>query len=189
MSFPVFHVGDQAFRLAQFFADQLHDVDVAHLIMSADVIDFSDASVMDHQINRFAVVFHIQPVTDVQTFSIDRKRFVVQTVCDHQRDQFFREMIWPVIVGTTADRHRKPIGSVVSHHKQIRSRLGGTVRTAGVDRCFLRKEQVRTIQGQISVNLVRGYLMVSLDPVFPAGVHQDGRPHDIRLQKDARILD
>ena len=77
MSLPVCYVGDQAFRFAEFAADEFYDIDVAHFIVSADVVDFADTSFVDDQIDRAAVILNVQPVAHVFSFSVDRKRFVV----------------------------------------------------------------------------------------------------------------
>ena len=58
-----------------------------------------------------------------------------------------------------------------------------------MDRRFLCEEQIRPVKGKVPIDLIRRYLMKSGDPIFPAGVHQGCRPEDIRLQKDAGILD
>ena len=55
-------------------------------------------------------------------------------------------------------------------------------------RC-LSKEQVRAVQRKISVNLVSRYLVISLDAVFPARIHENARADDICLKEDRRILD
>ena len=57
-----------------------------------------------------------------------------------------------------------------------------------MDRRIFRKQQIRPVQRQVSVNLIRGYLVIPGDSVLPAGIHQHSRTHDIRLQEDARII-
>ena len=65
VALAVGNMGDEAFRLAQFFADQLHDVDVAHLVVSADVVNLTDASLVDDEVDGLAVVLYVQPVADI----------------------------------------------------------------------------------------------------------------------------
>ncbi len=67
MAFAVGHVGDQAFRLAKLLADDLYDIDVLHLVVSADVVDFADTTLVDDQVNGTAVIFDVQPVTYIFT--------------------------------------------------------------------------------------------------------------------------
>ena len=124
MAFAVGHVGDQAFRFAKLLADDLYDIDVLHLVVSADVVDFADTTLVDDQVNGTAVIFDVQPVTYIFTLTIYRKRFVIQRICDHQRDQLLREMIRTVVVGAAADGDRKTVGAVISENKQIGRRLG-----------------------------------------------------------------
>ena len=46
---------------------------------------------------------------------------------------------------------------------------------------LFRKEKVRPVQGQVSIYLVGGYLMVPADAILPAGIHKDGSADDIRF--------
>ena len=98
MTLSIRHISDQGLVLPQLFDDQLHNVDVAHLIVTANIIDFTDATTMHYQIDGLAVILHIQPVTDIKALAIDGKRLVIETVRNHQRNQLLRKMIRPVIV-------------------------------------------------------------------------------------------
>ena len=148
-------------RLAEIFTDEFHDIDIFHLVVSADIVNFADGSAAQDQINRLTVIPDIQPVAHIQSLSIYRERLICQRICDHKWNEFFRELVRAVVVGTAADRHRQSIGSVVCHDKQIRRCLGSTVRTGGMDRGILMEEQIRAIQWQITVYLIRGHLMIT----------------------------
>ena len=81
------------------------------------------------------------------------------------------------------------VGTVISQNQQICTGFGAAVRRAGVDRCLLGEEQVGTVQRQVAVNLVGRDLMVALDTVLTASVHQRCGTHNIRLEEDARVFD
>ena len=49
MAFTVRNMMDEAFRFAQFFANQFDDVDIPHFIMAADVIDFADTALLEDE--------------------------------------------------------------------------------------------------------------------------------------------
>ena len=161
VSFSVLHMLDQALRLTEIFTDEFHDIDIFHLVVSADVVDFADGSVAQDQINRLTVILDIQPVAHIESLSVYRKRLICQRICDHKWNEFFRKLVWSVVVRAAADRHRQSIGSVVCHDKQIRRCLGGAVRAGGMDRGILMEEQIRAIQWQITVHLIRGHLMIT----------------------------
>jgi len=139
--------------------------------MTADVVNLSYPAFMNNQIDCLAVILYIQPVTDIQTLSIYRKRLVSQGIGNHQRYQLLREMIGSVVVRAAADCNRKAVGAVVCLYQKICSCLGGAVGTAGVKRRLLCKEQIRAIQRKISVYLVCRNLVISLNSVFAAGIH------------------
>ena len=182
-------MGDQALRLAQLFADNLHDLDVLLLIVTADVVDFTNSTFVDNQVNGLAVVLHIQPVTDVQTLSINRQRLVSQCISDHQRDQLLREVIRTIVVRATGNRHRQAVGTVVSQNQQVSGSLGTAVRRAGMDRSFFGEEQIRPIQRQVAINLISRNLMITLNAVLAASIHQNTGADDIGLEEDTRIFD
>ena len=77
MAFTVCNVCDQAFRFAKFFADDLNDINVCHFIVSADVVNFSNTSFVDDQVDCAAMIFYIEPVTNVFACSVYRKWFVI----------------------------------------------------------------------------------------------------------------
>ena len=51
------------------------------------------------------------------------------------------------------------------------------------------EEEVWTVKRQVAVNFVGWDLVVALDAVLAAGVHQDWSPDDVGLQEDFRIFD
>ena len=188
VSLPVRHMSDQALRFAERLADQTDDINVAHLIVSADVVNLSYPSLPDDQVDRLAVIFHVQPVADIEPLSVDRKRLVRQRVGDHQRDQLFRELVGAVVIGAAADRRRQAVGSVIRVYQQIRGCLRAAVGAGGMKRRILRKEEIRPVNWQISVHLVRAYLVIPLNAIFPAGVHQNRCSDNVGLQENFRIL-
>lgn len=116
-------VGDEGFRFAELFTNQLDDVNVLHLVMPADVVNLSDAPVVDNHVNRLAVILDVKPIADVLALAVDRQRFIVQAVRDHQRDQLFGKMVRPVIVRAARDRDGQTVGAVVCKHQQVGGRL------------------------------------------------------------------
>ena len=134
MSLAILYVLDQALRLAEIFTDEFYDINIFHLIVSTNVVDFSDGSVAQDQVNRLTVILDIQPVAHIESLSVYRKRLICQRICNHKRNEFFRELVWAVVVGTAADRHRQAVRSVICHNKQIRRCLGSAVRTGCIRR-------------------------------------------------------
>ena len=118
------NVCDKALGLAKLLADELDDVDVSHLVVAADVVDLTDPALVDDQVDRLAVILDVKPVTDVQALAVDRKRLVVETVGDHQRNQLLREMIRSVVIGAAAYHHRQAVGPMIRKHQQISAGLG-----------------------------------------------------------------
>lgn len=87
MAFTVRNMMDEAFRFAQFFANQFDDVDIPHFIMAADVIDFADTALLEDEVDGSAMVFDIEPVADIEAVPIDRQRLVMQGIDNHEGNQ------------------------------------------------------------------------------------------------------
>ena len=189
MSLAVRDISDQALRFSQLCTDQFHDIDIAHLVVTADIVDLTDTSSAKDQIDRFAVVLHIQPVSDVEALAVDGKRLVMKRIGDHERDQLLRELIRSVVVGAAADGHRQTVCPVIGQHQKICRGLRCAVGAARVDRRLFREKEVRSVQRQVTVHFIRGDLMEPLDAVLSAGIHEYCRAHDVGLEEDPGVLD
>ena len=73
--------------------------------------------------NAPTVVFNVQPITDVLSIAIDWEGFALKSVQKHQRNKFFRKLIWAIIIGTTRDQRMQTIRLVIGSDKMIRTRL------------------------------------------------------------------
>jgi hypothetical protein len=135
------------------------------------------------------VILDIEPIAYIQALAVDRQGLVMECVDDHQRDELLREMIGSIVIGTTADGYRESVCPVIGKDQKIRGSLGAAVGTAGMDRCLLSKKQVRSVDGKISVNLIRRDLMIARNAVLSAGINERRSADDVGLQEDLRILD
>jgi hypothetical protein len=68
-------------------------------VPAADVVGFAQLAGLEHSPVGAAVVFHVEPVTHLQAVPVDGQRFACQGVDDHQRDEFFGEVVGAVVVG------------------------------------------------------------------------------------------
>ena len=69
------------------------------------------------------VVADIKPIADIVALAVDRDGLAVHSLQNGERDQFFREMIRPVIVGAVADHGRQPERLVPGADQVIGGRL------------------------------------------------------------------
>lgn len=188
MALTVGDVLDEIFRLAELLENGLDNIDVGALIVAADVVDLADAALLQDQVDGVAVILDVEPVADVLAVAVDWQLLVRQRVDDHQRDELLREVVRAVVVRAARDRRRDLVGAVVSHDEQVSTGLRSRIRARRLEVRLLREEQVRTVERQIAIDLVRRDLMVAVDAVLAAGVEQHARADDVRLQEDLRIL-
>src|SRR5690554_863398 len=122
----VLHKGDQvpvaAFLRAELLedvADGVHYVDVLFFVVAADVVGFAGFAFGDDFVEGSCVVFHVEPVADLVAFAVDRERFAVQGVEDHQRDELFREVVGAVVVAAICDQYRQAVGALPGAYQMI----------------------------------------------------------------------
>ena len=69
-------------HLPQGVKDDMNDLNILLLIVSAHVIGLKQASLLLHHVDGLRVVLHIQPVAHVFAVSVDRKLLSVKRVVD-----------------------------------------------------------------------------------------------------------
>jgi hypothetical protein len=74
------------------------DFNVRRLIPAANIVAFANLAVLKDRPDGIAVVFNVEPISNLHAIAIDRQRFARECVEDHQGDKFFRELVWPVVV-------------------------------------------------------------------------------------------
>ena len=167
MAGTVFHQSNQVtvislarLKFVQAVADQVDDIDVAPLVVTADVVDLARNALFDHRLDATAVILDVQPVAHVQPVAVDGYRLAFQRIEYHQRYQFLRELVGTVIVGAVGGQHRQSPGVAPGAHQVIGGRLGCRVGTVG--RVGVRFRERRIIRRQAAVDLVGGDMQEAL---------------------------
>ena len=106
MAEAVGNVGDEV-EVFTFFAtkepvngidDYLDDVNVLPLVEAADVVGFGYLAIVEDEVDGTGMIFYKKPITHVLAFAIDRQWLAVADVVDEERNQFLRELVWPIVV-------------------------------------------------------------------------------------------
>ena len=185
---PVRHIFDQAGRSAGDRQYLLHHGLVGQGAIAADVINLAVAPLAEQSENRLAVIFHIQPVPDLHSVAIHRKRLSVEGVGDHQRDQLLGKLAGSVVVGGARDDHRQLVGPVIAQRQKIGAGFARRIRTAGLQRKLLVGFQRRV---QTAVHFVGGNMNEALHAMRAHGLQQiEGAPqigfkHGLRRENAA----
>src|ERR1022692_3579453 len=160
---------DQAVRLARRPQDAPDYFEVRQRAIPADVVNLTVAAVFQNRADAPAVIFHIEPVAHLHAVAIYGQRPVFERVGDHQRNEFLREVIRPVIVGRAGGHHRQLISEEIGARQQIRAGFGSRIRAAGIQREVFGGFERRL---QAAVNFVGGDLQVACGMVAPGGLQQ-----------------
>jgi hypothetical protein len=82
MAFAIRDISNEIFALSEFFDDEADYFNVP-ISLWQPRIDLSVPTFYHNQVNRFTLIFHIKPITNVQTLAIYRQRLVIQTIRNH----------------------------------------------------------------------------------------------------------
>lgn len=115
----VLYVGNKVLALAKLLENDLNDVDILHFVVTADVIYLADRTLVNDKIDRAAVILYVEPVANVNTFTVNRERLVVKRVCDHKGDELFGEVVGSIVVRAAGNGDGKTEGAVISLNKKV----------------------------------------------------------------------
>jgi hypothetical protein len=103
------------------------------------------------------VILNIQPISDLPAIAIDRERFTCESIQNHQRDKFFRELVRTVIIRAIGYGDGQVIGMVIGSHQVIAGSLGCRIwRMGSIGSGFSKR---RFSRSKASMYLVGGYLV------------------------------
>jgi hypothetical protein len=86
-------------QLVQLRTKQTHQIDVPPLIIASDIVSLADSTPRDYSMQGLGMVFHVQPITNIFSFAIDRNRFVSKRLQDYHRDELLGELERAIIIG------------------------------------------------------------------------------------------
>ena len=109
----------------QLIAKQVDNIQVIPFIVATNVIGLAHHALEQDFLNPPAVVLHIEPVAYVAAITIYRQRQAPENIGQAQGDQFFREVVGPVIIGAVTGGDLQAIGMVIGPHQMIRRCLTG----------------------------------------------------------------
>ena len=175
--------------------EQMDEVDVAQLVVPADVVDLTGGALVQDEIDGAAVVFDIQPVADVEAVAVDRDRFTSQGLLDGEGDEFLGVLAGTVVVGAAGDEGGHAIRPVIGLGHQVTCCLRDAVGTAGFDgRVF--GELLRACQREVTIDFVGadveeagGVHAGVLLPLLPGHVQQDLGAQDVGAYEDIGAVD
>ena len=123
----------------------MREIHVHDLVAAADVVDLAVAAFLDQQVERAAVIVHVQPVADVHAVAVERHRDVVDGVGDEQRNDLLRKLVGSVIVRRARDDDRHVVGGPVAVGEAVGARLARRVRIARLEFVGLAARAGRTL--------------------------------------------
>ena len=129
----------------------------------------------------------MNPVTDVQSVTIQLGAYTFQNIGDLSRNELLHVLIWTIVVGAVGDGHAHTKGAVPCTDQQIRTGLRGGIGARRVVRRFL-GEFMRVVKGKVTIDLI-GADVVITHIVFTRRFQQTERALHIGFQERLRVGD
>jgi len=175
--------------------EQVDEVDVAHLVAATDVVGGTRSGFAQDGVDGPAVVFDVQPVTDVEAVAVDGDGFTSQGLLDGEGNELLRVLAGTVVVGAAGGEGGHAIRPVVGLSHQVTCCLGDTVGTAGFDgRVF--SELLRACQREVSIDFVGADVEEAgsvhtgvLLPLLAGHVQHDLGTQDVGAHEDVGAVD
>src|SRR5436309_14752008 len=105
MAGAVGYMPDQRQRLPKQLEDRLGHLLVGPLVARSDVIDLTRRALSQDQIDRPAVVLHIEPIALLKPIAIERQRLILQGIRHKERDELLRVLIRAKSVAAADDHN------------------------------------------------------------------------------------
>src|SRR5271157_1484592 len=166
--------------------NQLGYLDVAHLAATADVVNLALAATLQNGIERAAMIVYVNPVAHIEACTVNRKALSRHRLRDHQRNEFFRELIRSVVIGAARNDRRELMGVNIRQHQQIGSRFGRGVRAVRLQRRLFREVP---FVAEAAVNLVGADVDKSRHARFAAGLDEVVRSIHVGAHKCRSVFD
>ena len=98
---------------------QFNYVDIPLLVVPSYIIYTAVAAVVDNEVDGLAMVFDVKPVAHIKPLSVNRKFFSFKYIVYYKRNEFFRKVIWPVIVRAPRNTNREMISITVRTYYKV----------------------------------------------------------------------
>jgi hypothetical protein len=183
---PIGHVTDQALGFAELFQDRFHRLDIRHLAVATEIVNGARLAFEQRGHDPGAMVLDVDPVAHIRAVAVNREAIVAHGVDDHEGDQFFGELIRPVVVRATGDDDFLAEGFVAGQRDQVGPGFARGIGRARLDRRLLGEPPRFT---ERPVHFVGRDLDKPLDAVAPGAIEQDTGPNHIGVDEILGIVD
>ena len=120
----------------KYIADTVNNLKVGALRITTDVVSISHLAGFEHGLNGGTMVFHMKPVADVGARPIYGKCLTGQRVECYQRNEFFGELTWTVVIRTVSDQCGETVGFMEGSDKVVTGSLRSRVRAVRAIRSY-----------------------------------------------------
>src|SRR5947209_10057010 len=119
MAQPIFNMMNQLVRFAERVQYGLHDINVAALIARAYVIDFAGTPALEYTHDGAAMILNVNPIAHIAPVAVERDGLILKRVREYERDEFFRELSWTIVVSAARYDRVETVGVMRCVHHML----------------------------------------------------------------------
>lgn len=168
---------------------RLGHLDVFVLIVCSDIVDFTQHTLVQDQIERVSHVVHKQERTFVLAGTVNRDGFLLVQQANELRNQLLRELTRPIHIIASGDDERKFERTAIRLHEKLGSSFGGSIRICGTQSRLLSHGYVVVLHRRLTVHLIGGHVNKAFNLVLMDldRLQQDMGAEDVGLSECKRV--
>ena len=169
-------------------ADRFDDLEIRKPGVAADVVDAARRTGFEHAAQRSAVVVDVHPFAYVGAGAVDGQRPARDGVCNHQRNQLFRNLPRPIVVARACYQHRQAVSAMPGAHEMVGRGFAG--RVGRIRGAWCGFAEGRVVGPEIAVDLVGRHVQDAERPSrlsFKLAPQGTGRFEDVRRAIDVGL--
>jgi len=151
----------------------MDEIDVSTFTNSREVVDLPSSPLAEHSFQSEACILDVQPVSSLLSAAVDWDGFPAQEAADCFGNEFFRQLVRPILIGGASNEHRKSVGVVVGLAEQIRCSFADRIRGCGPERARLREGALMSqgpvylVSRDVEKDHFRSSWLTAADPFCP----------------------
>ena len=164
--------------------------------MTTNVVNLTQSAALKNHSNCLTVIINVEPISNVKSITINRKRLVLQAILNHQRNELLGELIRTIVVRTACNYRWESVCIMPGLYKHICRSFRCRVRAVWTQRCGLAEKCLWIIKRQRAIDLISRNLQISvvaigaltIIPERLCNTQKSNSTHNVSVSKGAWIF-
>ena len=87
----------------------INNLNIPLFVVTANVVGLKESALLLNHINSLGMILNVEPVSDIESVTVDRKLLALKSIVDNKRNQLLRELIRSVVIAAVCNICRELI--------------------------------------------------------------------------------